>query len=141
SAVRVTRAALPHLLKSQGSVVLVGSLASKSASRFLGAYPATKFPLAAYAQQLRLELGTAGLHTLLVCPGPIRRTEAASRYAEQASGLPASAAQPGGGVKLKGLDPARLAEQVIRSCETRQAELIMPGKARLLSCSLPSHPA
>jgi short-subunit dehydrogenase len=79
-----------------------------------------------------LELEPEGLHTLLVCPGPIRSAETENRYAEQAAGLPASAAKPGGGVKLKGLDPARLAEQVIRSCETRQAELIAPGKARWL---------
>jgi short-subunit dehydrogenase len=132
SAVSGTRAALPHLLKSRGSVVLIGSLASKSASRFLGAYPASKFPLVAYAQQLRLELGPQGLHTLLVCPGPIRRDETENRYSAQAAGLPASAAQPGGGVKLKGLDPDRLAEQIVRGCERRKIELISPGKARLL---------
>lgn len=132
SAVRCTRAALPHLLQSKGSVVLIGSLASKTASRFLGAYPATKFPLAAYAQQLRLELESEGLHTLLVCPGPIRRDLSENRYAEQAAGLPSSAAEPGGGVKLKGLDPAKLAEDIIRSCETRQAELVSPGKSKLL---------
>jgi len=54
--VRCTRAAAPHLLKSRGHLVNIGSLASKSASKYLGAYPATKFAVAAYTQQLRLEL-------------------------------------------------------------------------------------
>src|SRR5439155_7258198 len=78
STVRVTRACLPHLVKARGHVVQVGSLASKAAGPYLGAYAASKFPLAAYAQQLRLELGPQGLHTLLVCPGPIRREDAGS---------------------------------------------------------------
>src|SRR5439155_22269370 len=64
STVRVTRACLPHLVRARGHVVHVGSLASKAAGRYLGAYAASKFPLAAYAQQLRLELGPQGLHTL-----------------------------------------------------------------------------
>src|SRR5437667_12058093 len=55
SAVRCTRAALPRLAQTRGHVVHIGSLAAKAASRYLGGYPASKFPLAAYAQQLRLE--------------------------------------------------------------------------------------
>lgn len=132
SAVRCTRAALPLLLESKGSVVHIGSLASKSAARYLGAYPASKFPLAAYSQQLRLELGPQGLHVLLVCPGPIRREDAGQRYAEQAAHLPASAQEPGGGVRLKGIDPAWLARRIVRACELRESELVIPGYSRLL---------
>jgi short-subunit dehydrogenase len=98
----------------------------------LGAYPASKFPLAAYAQQLRLELGPLGLHTLLVCPGPIRRDDAGSRYDSKAGDLPAAAREPGGGVKLKGIDPDWLARRILVACERRQAELIVPGRAKLL---------
>ncbi len=132
AAVRCTQAALPHLLESKGHVVFIGSLASKVASRYLGAYPASKFPLAAYAQQLRLELGPAGLHSLLVCPGPIRRDDAGQRYDAQATNLPESARQPGGGAKLKGIDPEDLARRIVRACERRDSELIVPAKARLL---------
>jgi uncharacterized protein len=132
SAVRVTRAALPHLLKNRGHVVHIGSLAAKTAGPFLGAYPASKFPLAAYAQQLRLELGPQGLHVLLVCPGPIRRDDAGSRYDSQAANLPASAKQPGGGVKLRGIDPDWLARKILVACERRQPELIVPARAKLL---------
>ena len=132
SAVRTARAALPHVLQSRGHVVFIGSLASKSASRYLGAYPASKFPLAAYAQQLRLELGPQGLHVLLACPGPIRREDAGSRYDALASDLPEQARQPGGGVKLKGIDPDWLASRLLKACEYRQAELIVPARAKLL---------
>ena len=60
-------------------MVNIGSLAAKSAARFLGAYPASKFPVAAYSQQLRYELNPQGVHVLLVCPGPIARPDAGRR--------------------------------------------------------------
>ena|SRR5262245_52147774 len=132
SAVRTTRTCLPHLLKAGGHVVSIGSLAAKLASRYLGAYPASKFPLAAYSQQLRLELGPHGLHSLLVCPGPIRRDDAGSRYDAAAGRLPAEARQPGGGVKLRAIDPDWLSRRILVACEHRQAELIVPARAKLL---------
>lgn len=137
SAVRCTQAFATALTESRGHIVLVGSLASKVAPRYLGAYPASKFPLAALAQQLRLELGESGPHVLLVCPGPIARegeapAEPAGRYADQAADLPITAHQPAGGAKVRAADPRWLAEQILRACETRRPELIVPGRARLL---------
>ncbi len=130
--VRCTRACLPLLMESKGHVVQIGSLAAKAASRYLGAYPASKFPLAAYSQQLRLELGPQGLHVLLVCPGPLLRDDAGQRYAVQSTNLPESAKKPGGGVKIKGIDPEYLAKRILRACESRQLELIVPAKAKIL---------
>lgn len=132
SVVRCTQAAAPHLIASRGHVVNIGSLAAKAAARFLGAYPASKFPLAAFSQQLRLELGPEGVHTLLVCPGPLRRDDAHERYRQQAEHLPPEAMKPGGGVKLKGIDPTSLARQIFLACERRQPELIVPWKAKWL---------
>ncbi len=131
-AVRSVQPALSELIKSRGHVVLIGSLAAKTASPYLGGYPASKFPLAAYAQQLRLELGDRGLHSLLVCPGPLARIDAGSRYDELAEGLPDSARRPGGGAKLKGIDPSRLARSILDACRRRRSELIIPPKARIL---------
>lgn len=132
TAVRATRAAADHLLASGGHLVNIGSLASKTAAPYMAVYSAGKFPLAAYTHQLRLELGPRGVHVLLVCPGPIRRDDAGSRYDLQAESLPEEARQPGGGTKLEGLDPRGLAEQILRACERRRPELIVPRKARLL---------
>jgi len=132
AAVRCTRAAAPHLLKAKGHIVNIGSLASKLAPPYLGPYPAGKFALAAYSQQLRLEFGRQGLHVLLVCPGPIARADAGQRYAREAEGLPPAAAKPGGGAKIKAIDPERVAAQIVRACERRRRELVVPRKARLL---------
>ncbi len=132
AAVELAAAAAPHLAARQGHFVLIGSLASRVAPALLGAYPASKHPVAALAQQLRLELGPDGLHTLLVCPGPLARDDAGQRYDEKAKNLPESARKPGGGAKVKAIDPEELAAQILRACERRQAELIVPRKARLL---------
>jgi short-subunit dehydrogenase len=132
SAVRTTRAFADGLISRQGHVVNIGSLASKVATRYYGAYPASKFALAAYSQQLRLELGPQGLHALLVCPGPIKRAGQTPRYVADAAGIPESAQQPGGGAKIRGLDSDWLAERILTACERRQAELIVPAKVRLL---------
>ena len=130
SLVRCARAAMPQLIASRGHLVNIGSLAAKATSRFLGAYPASKFPVAAYSQQLRLELASQGVHVLLVCPGPLARDDAGQRY--QKSDVPVSAQQPGGGVKLKGVDPAWLSARILKACEHRQPELVVPGKAKWL---------
>ena len=98
--VRCTRAAMPHLLESHGHLVNIGSLAGKTAARYMGAYSATKFAVSAYSQQLRLELGRQGLHVLLVSPGPIARDEPRVYSAEKARRPAPSARKPGGGVKV-----------------------------------------
>jgi uncharacterized protein len=135
SAVQCIQQFAEPLTANRGHIVLVGSLASKVAAGYLGAYPASKFPLAALAQQLRLENGPSGLHTLLVCPGPISRENqhgSGARYAAQAPEVPAAAQQPGGGAKLPVINPHWLAGKILRACEARRAELVVPKRARLL---------
>ena len=132
SAVRCTQAAIPMLTASKGHLVNIGSLSAKVATPLLGAYPASKFPLAAYSQQLRLELTDYGIHVLLVCPGPIHRDDAGERYAEQATGLPESATRPGGGANLTAIDPNWLANRILDACRKRRPELVVPSKARWL---------
>jgi short-subunit dehydrogenase len=130
--VRMTRALASPLLASRGHLVNVGSLASKTAARFLGAYPVSKFAVAAYTQQLRLELSERGVHVMLVCPGPIARDEASLRYLAEAPAVPPGAHGPGGGTRLKAIDPNQLAIAILNGAEQRRPELVVPGKARLL---------
>ncbi len=130
--VRMTRACLPTLLANRGSIVNIGSLAAKSASRWVGAYPATKHAVAAYSQQLRLELAPQGLHVLLVCPGPIQRDTERLYPLEGMEQCPERARRPGAGVQVKRIPPKYLASRVLKACEKRIPEIVLPGKARLL---------
>ena len=139
--VRCCRAAAPHLIKARGHLVNIGSLAAKTASRFLGAYPASKFPVAAYSQQLRQELGPRGVSVLLVCPGPIARKDSGQRYDDQTSDLPTAANQPGAGVKVKRIEPDRLAAKILHACQRRRSELVVPARAKLLFATSQLSPA
>lgn len=130
--VRCSQAAIPHLLKSRGHLVNIGSLSAKTASPYMGGYAASKYPVAAYCQQLRLENDRRDLHVLLVAPGPLRRQDDNPRYQEQTGQLPESANQPGGGVKLKGICPEKLSAKILQACQRRRPELVVPGRARFL---------
>lgn len=130
--VRCTRAAVPHLLPRRGHVVNIGSLAAKAASRWVGAYPATKHAVAAYSQQLRLELAEEGLHVLLVCPGPIARQGERLYRLPGMDDVPEHARQPGAGVRVRAIAPDWLADRIVAACRRRQPELVIPAKARLL---------
>lgn len=124
----------PLLKPTRGVIVLVGSLSSHFAPRFMGGYSIAKHGVAALAQQSRLELAADGVHVMLASPGPIARPDAGQRYSQtpQAAGLPAEALKSGGGAKVKGLDPAELAEEITVAAAKRRRTLVLPRKARLL---------
>jgi len=67
----VTQALLPAVRSARGRVVIVGSIAGKSALPFLGAYGMSKHALEAMADSLRVELAPEGIHVALVEPGTI----------------------------------------------------------------------
>ena len=74
------------------------------------------------------------MHVLLVCPGPVALADRTNVYEQLAErkGLPGDAGKPGAGVKLKGIDPTWLARRIVRACQRREPELIVPLRVRLL---------
>ena len=65
-------------------------------------------------------------------PGPIRREDGGQRYQESVAGLPPQAAQPGGGTRVKGLPPERVAEAVLKAIQKRKPDVVLPRYLRLL---------
>lgn len=124
----------PIMQPSGSNLILIGSLASKFAPRFLGGYAVAKHGLSALAQQARLELAEQGIHVLLACPGPIARPDAGGRYDQLTSdqNLPESARRPGGGAKVKGLNATLLVRQILQAAARKQPQLIRPAKAQWL---------
>ena len=69
--VAVTQAFLPQLRAARGRIVLMGSIAGRSALPFLAPYAASKHALEAIADALRVELAPWGMHVAIVEPGTI----------------------------------------------------------------------
>jgi len=133
AALQCSNAMLPLLEASHGSIVNIGSLAGKVGARYLGGYNLAKHALTGMTQQLRLELRPRGVHVGLVSPGPIRRADAGTRYADRTAGsLPEKAGRPGGGTKVKGLAPERVARAVYMCVQRRTPDVILPGYLRWL---------
>ena len=61
--------ATPWLVKSRGSLVNIGSIASQISLPWLPIYSATKFALASLTQTQRMELRRSGVHVMAVYPG------------------------------------------------------------------------
>jgi NAD(P)-dependent dehydrogenase (short-subunit alcohol dehydrogenase family) len=101
--VAVTQAFLPHLRRSRGRVVFMGSIAGQSALPFLGPYAASKHALEAVADTWRLELRPFGVDVALVQPGTIK-TPIWAKSADVADGL-----ANGAGAELAGLYGERVA--------------------------------
>jgi NAD(P)-dependent dehydrogenase (short-subunit alcohol dehydrogenase family) len=66
------QAALPHLRRARGRIVIVGSLAGRAPIPFQAHYSATKAALDALALALRIEMAPFGVFVSLVEPGDIR---------------------------------------------------------------------
>lgn len=64
-----TKYALPHLLKSKGSVVGVSSIAGYKGLPGRTGYSASKFAMQGFLEALRVENLQNGLHVLIACPG------------------------------------------------------------------------
>jgi dehydrogenase/reductase SDR family protein 7B len=64
-----TKYALPHLLKSKGSVVGVSSIAGYVGLPARTGYSASKFAMQGFLDALRTENLKKGLHVMIACPG------------------------------------------------------------------------
>ncbi len=64
-----TKLALPHLLRSQGSLVGISSIAGKKGLPGRSAYSASKFAIEGFLETVRTENLNNGLHVLVACPG------------------------------------------------------------------------
>lgn len=70
--VRVTQKFLPMLRSSRGRIVMMSSIAGRSALPVVGAYSASKFALEAISDTWRVELYKWGIKVILVEPGATR---------------------------------------------------------------------
>ena len=68
----MSRAAMPHLLESQGSIVNMSSSAGREGQVYNSAYCATKAGVLMFTKALALEYGKRGVRVNAVCPGLVK---------------------------------------------------------------------
>ncbi|MCA9656213.1 MAG: SDR family oxidoreductase [Myxococcales bacterium] len=70
--VDTTQKVLPHLLRSRGRVVNIGSIGGRVATPLMAPYGASKFAVEAITAALRMELRSQGLWAACVEPGAVK---------------------------------------------------------------------
>ncbi len=64
-----TKYALPHIMKSDGTIVGVSSIAGYKGLPARTAYSASKFAMQGFLDSLRIELLKTKVHVMIICPG------------------------------------------------------------------------
>ncbi len=124
--VRLTQLALEPLMRSQGAVVMLSSVAGVVAAPHLGAYAASKFALEALSISMRAELRASGVRVVVVRPGPVGT---AFRKNSVAVGVPAGV-RPAGATEQT---PDEVARLTLRAVERSRAVIDTSNFVRLAS--------
>lgn len=132
SAVRTTRAALPHLMARESStVVTICSVNSSLPDPLVMEYSAAKAALASFSKALSKEVGPAGVRVNTVSPGPVAtdlwlgENGVASTIANASGGAPAAIAKQAAGASVTGrfTQPEEVADLVLMLASDRAGNI------------------
>jgi len=119
--IALTQAVLPRMvLRGQGRIVMMSSVAGKVGVPMRTAYCAAKFGLIGYADALRAELAEAGLTVHVIAPGSVRTD--VSRNALTADG---SARGVSDRAIENGLDPDTTATDMLARIAAGEREIVI----------------
>lgn len=128
SAVNLSKAVLPHMLKNKaGKIVVVSSIAGKFGFYLRSTYSAAKHALHGYFESLRLENESKGISVLLVCPGKIKTN--VSLNALNADG---KAHNQMDASHQDAMSAKECAEQIIQGILYNKEEIFIGGKELLI---------
>lgn len=124
SAVNLSKAVLPYMLKNGGGkIVITSSIAGKFGFYLRSTYSAAKHALHGYFESLRLELENKGISVLIVCPGKIKTNislNAVSEKGESHNQMDKS--------HQNAMSAEECAKQIIKGMISNQEELLIGGK-------------
>jgi dehydrogenase/reductase SDR family protein 7B len=122
-----TKYALPHLLKSKGSLIGISSVSGKKGVPARTGYAASKFAMEGFLESLRLENLYKGLHVLVVSPGFIATTIRQSSLTKDGTSQKDS---PRNEAAMMGPDTA--AQHILNATLKRKRDLVLTTQGRLL---------
>ena len=121
-----TKYALPYILKSNGSVAGVSSIAGYKGLPGRAGYSSSKFAMHGFLEVLRIENMKKGLHVLIACPGftrtNIRTTSLVADGSQQGE-------SPRNEDKMMSAD--EVAERIIRAIERRKDRLTLTFQGKI----------
>ena len=134
--VYATKYALPHILKSKGTIVGVSSINGFRGTPARTAYTASKYAMNGFFESLRTEVMKRGVHVLVVCPG---FTGSNIRNAALTADGTVQGESPRDEQKM--MTPEDVAKATIRAIKKQKRDLVLTsdGKlARFLNKWMPS---
>jgi short-subunit dehydrogenase len=114
------QAVIPVMRRAgSGAIINISSVAGHIALPYHAVYSATKFAMNAIGKAARIELMSAGIHVMTVCPGYVRTDFGANAWRgnETKQVRPSSA---------RGISPERVARATLRGYEKKKREVIVP---------------
>lgn len=120
----ITHAALPHLRRSGGMIVMIASVQSKIGAPYHTGYTAAKHALEGFTESLRMELHGSGVGILSVYPSWISGT----RLRHSSEGKSANGSDKGSDA----VSSVKCAERIIGAIERRATSLFIPRWMALL---------
>ncbi|HCN84709.1 MAG TPA: short chain dehydrogenase [Sphingobacteriaceae bacterium] len=126
-AVYCTKYALPELLKTQGSVVGVSSIAGYHGLPGRTGYSASKFALNGFLGALRIENLKTGLHVMVAAPG-----FTASNIRKVALAKDGSAQGESSMHEEKMMTSEKVAEIIADGIQKRKSTVVMTGQGKLM---------
>jgi len=120
-----TKFALPHLLKTQGTVAGISSIAGYIGLPARTAYSASKFAMHGFLEALRTENLENNLHVLIACPG-----FTASNIRNSA--LKADGSSQGGSPRKEEemMQPEEVAKELLTAIQKRKNKIILTREGR-----------
>ncbi|GAA4369510.1 SDR family oxidoreductase [Hymenobacter saemangeumensis] len=121
-----TKAALPHLLKSKGSIVGISSIAGYRGLPGRTGYSASKFAMNGFLEALRTELLDQGVHVLTAAPG-----FTASNIRQVALAADGSAQGESPRDEGKMMSSEQVADEILKAVQQRRRTLVLTGQGKL----------
>lgn len=121
-----TKYALPHLLKTKGSIVGVSSIAGYVGLPARTGYSASKYAMHGFLEALRCENLEKDLHVLIACPG-----FTASNIRNSALKADGTSQGESPRTEAKMMSPEEVGEHLYRSVQQRSQTLVLTTEGKL----------